>query len=517
MEDPPEPNDSPVVGAPQETRSLYRHPLAAIGGALIVAGIVGFAVLAVIDIFSPGENPYRSLVTFIGAPAVIGLGVVVFLVAVRIQVSRARRRGEHVRFQLRVEPSDPRYMRNLWLFLGLSAMFVTLAAFSGSKAYEATDSVAFCGSTCHDVMGPQDVTYLNGPHARVPCVDCHIGPGGSFWVKSKIDGIRQVVAVMTDSYDRPIHTPVVSLRPAQETCEGCHWPQQFLGQKLVTKNYYRTDEANTPWTISMLLNIGGGNPQTGRLEGIHWHMLSAQTVEYIATDEQRQEISWVRVTDASGEEVTVYSDPGVDLPDPMAASTEVRIFDCMDCHNRPSHDFLPPATAMNLELSKGAISADLPFIRKIGLDLLNAPYETSHEARAGITSGLLDFYLTDYNSEFDALRADIEQADDVLHDIYSANFFPEMKTDYRARNNDLSHFVDEGCFRCHFSDLETETGEKISASCDSCHTIVAQGPSDEIADLPNDISGLPFEHPVEIGDAWQTIRCTQCHTSASGY
>jgi hypothetical protein len=501
----------------RETRSLYRHPLAAVGGALVVAGLLAFVVLVIIDIFAAGENPYRSLVTFIGTPAVVLVGLIIFLIAVRIQVVRARKRGEDVRFMLRVEPSDPRYMRNLWLFLGLSALFVTIAAFSGFKAYEATDSVAFCGSACHEVMGPQDVTYLAGPHARVPCVDCHIGPGGSFWVKSKIDGIRQVVAVTTNNFDRPIATPVESLRPAQETCEGCHWPEQFLGQKLLTKSYFRTDEANSPWTISMLLNIGGGNPRTGRLEGIHWHMLSAQQVEYIATDERRQDIAWVRVTDASGREVAVYTHPEAEPIDPESEDLEVRVFDCMDCHNRPSHDFLPPATAMNLEMSKGSISSDLPYIRKLGLELLNAPHETTSDGIAAITRGVQDFYLRNYNGRYEELRTDIERAIEVLRDIYTANFFPEMRTDYRARDNDLSHFVNEGCFRCHFSDLETDNGEKISSDCDSCHTIVAQGPSANVADLPSDINGLTFEHPVEIGDVWQTIRCTQCHTPASGY
>jgi hypothetical protein len=245
-------------------------------------------------------------------------------------------------------------------------------------------------------MDPQNVTYANGPHARVPCVDCHIGPGGSFWVKSKIDGIRQLVATATNSFDRPIHTPVQSLRPAQQTCEGCHWPEQFFGQKLVNRTYYRTDEANTPWTISLLLNVGGGNPRTGELEGIHWHMLSANDVEYIATDEKREEIPWVRVTNTETGEVTVYSDADEDIPDPANPDTEVRLFDCMDCHNRPSHSFQPPATAMNLEISKGNIPKDLPYVRSVGLGLLNADYETEEQATASIASGLGGFYADQY-------------------------------------------------------------------------------------------------------------------------
>ncbi|NNC74825.1 MAG: hypothetical protein HKN93_04860, partial [Acidimicrobiia bacterium] len=337
MNDLPDDLDRPIDDArldEREARSLYRHPMAAVGGALIAAGVFAFVVLAAVDIALPGENPYRSLVTFVGAPAVIAVGLVLFAFAARIQVRKARKLGENVRFMLRVEPSDPRYMRNLWFFLGLTGVLLAIVGWSGFKAYEATDSVSFCGESCH-VMDPQNVTYANGPHARVPCVDCHIGPGGSFWVKSKIDGIRQLVATATNSFDRPIKTPVESLRPAQQTCEGCHWPEQFFGQKLTNRTYFTTDEDNSPWTISLLVNVGGGNPRTGELEGIHWHMLSDIEVEYISTDEQREEIPWVRATNPDTGEVRVYADSDAEYPDPDDPDTEVRVFDCMDCHNRP--------------------------------------------------------------------------------------------------------------------------------------------------------------------------------------
>ena len=500
----------------RELRSLYRHPLAAVGGALIAAGAFAFVVLSAVDIASDVENPYRSLVTFVGAPAIFTFGIVLFLIAARIQVRKARRLGEDIHFVLRVQPSDPRYMRNLWVFLGLTFFFVIIVGWSGFKAYEATDSVSFCGESCH-VMDPQNVTYANGPHARVPCVDCHIGPGGSFWVKSKIDGIRQLVATATNSFDRPIHTPVESLRPAQQTCEGCHWPEQFFGQKLTNRTYYRTDEANSPWTISLLVNVGGGNPRTGDLEGIHWHMLSAKDVEYIASDEDRQEIPWVRVTDLETGSVTTYTDADAEFPDPADPETEVRLFDCMDCHNRPSHSFQPPATAMNLEISRGAISQDLPFVRSIGLGLLNADYETTDQAVNSIEVGMAGFYADRYPDQAGVLSAKIAEATEALQRVYENNFFPEYNTDYRARVNNLSHFVNDGCFRCHSSNLQTETGATISADCESCHTIVAQGPTDDLATLEDDLAGFKFEHPVEIGGVWETVKCTQCHNPASGY
>jgi len=497
-----------------EGRSLYRHPLAAVGGALVVAGILGFAILAFVDLSSPAGNPYRGLVTFIGFPSVVLLGLILFLLAIRIQVVRARRRGEHVRFNLRFEPSNPRYMRSLALFGILTAMLLGTVAWGGYKGYEVTDSATFCGEACHTVMNPQWVTYQQSPHARVACAECHIGPGASFFVRAKIDGIRQVVAVLTNSYDRPVPTPVTSLRPAQQTCEGCHWPDQFYGEKLVTKTYYRTNEANSPWTISLLMKVGGGNPRTGKQEGIHWHMLGENKIEYVTTDKKRQQMIWVRFTDGETGKVTVFKRPDA-VVDPDSPDVEVRILDCMDCHNRPSHDFLPPATAINLEMTKGTISKDLPFVRWQGLTLLNAPYDTKPEADEAIRSGLLAYYAKQYPGKVD--QGQVEKAADTLVRIYDANFFPEMKTDYRAREDNLSHFVNDGCFRCHFSDLESDDGTRISSSCNSCHTIAAQGPSDNLADIENSVAGLAFQHPVDIGDAWKQIKCTQCHTPAQGY
>jgi hypothetical protein len=522
----PEPETPPSYQASQksppsesavEARSLYRHPLAAIGGALVLGGTLVFVLLVVIDLTSGGENAYRSLVTYFAVPAVALIGVLLFLLAMRIQVVGARRRGEHVRFNLRIEPSNPKYMRNLWLFLGLGVVILITTGWAGFKGYETTDSVAFCGETCHTVMGPENTTYQNSPHAQVPCAECHIGSGASFWVRSKIDGIRQVVRTMTNSYDRPIATPVESLRPAQQTCEQCHWPSQFYGRKLITQHYYRSDEPNSPWTISLAVNVGGvaGTSDAGS-DGIHYHMLEGKTIEYLAIDDDRQVIPWVRVTRDDGT-VSVFSDPNIAYPDPEGSDAEPRVFDCVDCHNRPSHKFLPPAVAVNEAIVLGDISRDLPFVRRNGLELLNAPYENHAEAEEAIRSALTAFYWETYPDRADQFSSEIDRAADTLVDIYVHNFFPEMETDYRAHLNNLSHFVNEGCFRCHGSDKVDESGNSITKECDSCHTVVAQGPSDDLADLDQSLTGLEFVHPVDIGEQWREINCTGCHTPEEGY
>jgi hypothetical protein len=422
---PTDPAELPLVRTP------LRHPLAAVAGAIIAAGVFAFVVLVAIDFTTGRENPYRSLVTFIVLPFIITVGFILLFIAIRIQKRRARRRGERVRFVFRMDPSDARFMRALWIFVGLTIILVAGMAYSGFKAFEATDTVAFCGETCHEVMGPQNVTYANSPHARVPCAECHIGPGGSFWVRAKIDGIRQVWHTVFNTYDRPIETPVENLRPAQETCEECHWPEQFFGDKLVVKHYYRTDELNSPWTVTLRVKIGGGNPSTGALEGIHWHMLSEKSVEYVASDLKRSEIPWVRVTDSTtGEVIATYTDPYTELPEDFEeAGLEVREFDCMDCHNRPSHVFQPPAVAMNLEIAKGTIARELPFIRRLGIELVNAEYETTEEANEAIAEGVREFYATEYPDVAASQPDDVAQAIDRLLEIYNLNFFPEMETD----------------------------------------------------------------------------------------
>ncbi|MFQ6008790.1 MAG: NapC/NirT family cytochrome c, partial [Candidatus Zixiibacteriota bacterium] len=485
-----------MVEQPTTKRTLFRHPLAALGGAILLAGGFTFLILLLIDFSSDVDNPYRSLVTFVAAPAVILLGFFLFLISVWLQVRAARRRGERVRFNLTIDPTDPAYMRNLWLFLAFAAVLIFVVAYSGTRAYEATDSVAFCGQTCHEVMHPQLTTYRNSPHARVPCVECHIGPGASVWVRAKLDGIRQVIATARNTYDKPIKTPVFNLRPAQETCERCHWPRQFYGEKMVTHTYYRSDEQNSPWTISLLVKIGGGNPRTGQQEGIHWHMLNQNRVEYIATDEKRHDIVWIRMIDSEGREI-VYMEPGAEMPDTTDPSIEIRRFDCMDCHNRPSHSFLPPAVGMNLALSTRKISPELPYIRQLGLELLNAQYDTKQQALREIERGVWTYYRENYPELVKEKKNLIDQAVEAMWVIYGENFFPEMETDYRARENHLSHFVNDGCFRCHDGVKENVKGEKISNDCNTCHLIVAQGPSDNPEDLVSDIAGLEFQHPED--------------------
>jgi nitrate/TMAO reductase-like tetraheme cytochrome c subunit len=83
---------------------------------------------------------------------------------------------------------------------------VANVAIGSQLAYSAVnymDSVSFCGKTCHTVMQPEYTAYQNSPHSRVECVKCHIGPGAGWFVKSKLSGTRQLLAVTFNTYPRP--------------------------------------------------------------------------------------------------------------------------------------------------------------------------------------------------------------------------------------------------------------------------------------------------------------------------
>ena len=189
-------------------------------------------------------------------------------------------------------------------------------------------------------MKPEHTTHDHGPHARVACVECHVGKGVSWFVKSKISGSYQLYSVAFNKYPRPIRTPIKNLRPARDTCEECHWPQSFVGNLDRTFNYFQSDASNSPYSIRLLLKIGGSDPRRGPVGGIHWHNLPGNKVEYVATDDARQKIPWVRVTDAQGN-VTVFKTARFTND---VSKMELRTMDCMDCHNRPSHRYLSPET-----------------------------------------------------------------------------------------------------------------------------------------------------------------------------
>jgi nitrate/TMAO reductase-like tetraheme cytochrome c subunit len=343
-------------------------------------------------------------------------------------------------------------------------------------------------------MEPEMVTYQHGSHARVSCTECHIGKGASYFVKSKLSGTYQLYAVAFNKYPRPIPTPIKNLRPAQDTCEQCHWPEKFVGDLDRTYNYFLGDEANTPYSLRMTMKVGGADPTRGPVGGIHWHMNVGNKVEYLASDPSRTVIPWVRMTDGLGV-VTVFTAPG--FTNEVDASA-IRTMDCMDCHNRPAHRYMSPNQAVNLAMSLGQIDPQIPSIKANAVEVLTREYSSNTEAEEGIATTLSQLYPDDQR---------IRQVITEVQSIYRKNFFPEMKADWRAYPDHIGHQQWPGCFRCHDGEHRTADATRtIKANdCNSCHTILAQGSGEELMQLTP--QGQPFKHP---GDEVEGL-CTDCH------
>jgi hypothetical protein len=445
---------------------LPRNPFSLLGTILATLGGVLFVVVFALDLLGLHTNPYMGILFFMVFPGLFILGLI--LIPIGIWRDRVRRRAgkTEVRWP-RIDLSNARH-RNWTAFVivatVMNIVIVSLAAYSGVHYM---DSVAFCGQVCHEVMQPEFSAYQDGPHSRVTCVECHIGEGASWFVRSKLSGARQVFAVALGTFSRPIPSPVHNLRPARETCEQCHWPAKFHGDKVRVIREYGTDENNTPSETVLQVHVGGGNEGLGIGQGIHWHMNVANRIEYIALDEKRQVIPWVQMTDREGN-VREYQVEGVTAEE--LAAGERRVMDCVDCHNRPSHPFDATASrAVDRAITLGEIPISLPYVKREAVAVLEADYPSQAAAADAIAAKLRQFYREQYNAVYMGQRQEVERAVAVTQRLYERNVFPSMNVTFGSYPNNIGHMDFPGCFRCHDDSHLSKDGLTIGQDCETCH------------------------------------------------
>jgi hypothetical protein len=292
-------------------------------------------------------------------------------------------------------------------------------------------------------------------------------------VRSKLSGARQVLAVATGNYSRPIETPVRNLRPARETCEQCHWPDKFHGDRLNVLRHYESDEANTETFNVLLLKIGGGEHEGRSRGGIHWHTHPESRVVYVASDHSREEIPYVRLERPDGEVVEWVTD-GYEGLDELLATGEERVMDCIDCHNRPTHIYHLPSDAVDDAMAHDRLDRSVPYLKR---EALKALTETEIAAGEDPYERIRTALAESYGSGRLAGRASeaaLDAAALELADIWAHNVFPEMNITWGTYPNHLGHPEDEGgCFRCHDGEHVSESGEIIENSCDNCHGLLA--------------------------------------------
>ncbi len=471
-------------------------------------GIILFMIL--LEATSENPNPYMGIFAFVIVPIFLVLGLILIPVGILREHRRERLGKPHGLRLPQVDLNLPRHRAALTTIALGTFLFLGILGFSSYQAYEHTESDQFCGETCHSVMEPEYTAYQYSPHARVGCVQCHIGSGASYFVKSKLSGSYQVYAVTFNKYPRPIPTPIENLRPAQQTCEQCHWPKHFFSEKLHTNTYFLSDEKNTKWTLNLLMKIGGGNIEAGPTSGIHWHMNINNEVNYAALDRERQIIPWVQSKKPDGT-VTVYRDTELNISDDSLKKLFTRKMDCIDCHNRPTHIYHPPALSVNNVMTLGWIRPDLPFAKSVSVKALESPYTTKQSALDSIGIVIREFYRQNYPAIADARKTAIDSTVLEVQRIYSRNYFPRMNVSWKKFPDNLGHLYYKGCFRCHDGKHKNEKGEILSRDCNTCHTILAQ--KFEQDTLRISLGGIDYRHPVDIGDAWKEMNCSDCHNS----
>ncbi|WP_212228782.1 cytochrome c3 family protein [Carboxylicivirga mesophila] len=485
----------------------YYNPLSLVG--TIISGLALLLIILSILLsfmFDEGSS-YLGLFSFILLPAIMVVGLILIPIGMMRAVRKAKKTNEPVSTKwMVIDFNNPRYRNAASVFVIGTVIFLLLTAVGSYEAYHYTESVEFCGLVCHRVMKPEYITYMNSSHARVACVECHVGQGANWYVKSKLSGLYQVYAVLADNYPRPIPTPVRNLRPAKETCEECHWPEKFYTPRMQFERHYLSDSLNTQWDIQLLIKTNSQHSATNLAEGIHWHINPDVRIEYIAEDESREVLPWVRSINLATGDTIVYEDSWVPLDSAVIANSTPRVMDCMDCHNRPSHNYMLPQQFVDAGMASGTIPL-LPEIKRISMEILKDPYPTSDSAFVVIKSQLQSFYAANYP---EVSPEELDKAVEGISDGYLRNIFPEMQASWDVYSDHIGHIEYNGCFRCHNDTHLSINSEKITRDCDACHSILMQGTPDNVQ-YSTGKESLPFKHPVDIDEVWKESLCTDCH------
>ncbi len=453
------------------------NPISLAGGAITTASGVTMIGYWLTELFGhPSHNPYLGIILFLILPALFLLGLALIPVGVFLRRKKLQRAGQIPGEFPRIDLNDPIFRHGLDIVL--VATIVNLLVLATASYHGATymDSPQFCGRSCH-VMTPEYTAYQISPHSHVACVECHIGTGADAYFSAKVNGTKQILEVafhplaplapkIIPNYPTPIPSPVSSLRPARYTCEGCHTPTRFDGDKLLVKSEFADDQQNTETQTVLILHLGGVY-SLSRYTGIHGVHLGH--IEYISTDPTRTTIPWVQRQNADGTFTEYSSLPaGSGIP-----QGERRVMDCIDCHNRAAHTFVTAEEAIDQAMAAGAISPDLPWIHKEGLALLNGTYSSQADARVKIPQQLEAFYRAQNPDVLAQKAALVQSAAKTLVTLYCQNVFPFMKVTWGTHPNHIGHMDYPGCFRCHDGNHVARDGTSITQDCSACHNLLA--------------------------------------------
>jgi nitrate/TMAO reductase-like tetraheme cytochrome c subunit len=453
------------------------NPISLAGGAITTATGVTLICYWLVELFGrPSENPYLGILLFLILPALFILGLILIPIGIWLRRKKLQKAGQIPAAFPRVDLNDRVFRHGLDIVFVATVVNLLVVATATYRGAAYMDSPQFCGSSCH-VMTPEYTAYKISPHSHVDCVECHIGSGAQAYFSAKVNGTKQLIEVtlhplapmapkLIPDYPTPIPSPVTSLRPARYTCEECHTPTRFDGDKLLVKSNFADDEQNTETQTVLILHLGGVD-SLSRHSGIHGVHLGH--IEYITTDPTRTTIPWVQRQNPDGSETT-YVASALNGAQPQG---ERRVMDCIDCHNRAAHSFVTAEEAINSAMADGGIDPSLPWIHKEGLALLKGEYNNQDDAHAQIPQQLEAFYRTQHPEVLANKASVVQAAGQKLVTLYDQNVFPFMKVTWGTHPNHVGHQQYPGCFRCHDGDHSAKDGKSITQDCSACHNLLA--------------------------------------------
>lgn len=448
--------------------AITRNIISLVGVLAAIASFVLIVSLIVVQILGYEGGPYLGILTYLVFPALFLFGLLLVPVGLWWQRRREKKAAGGVLPLPVIDLNSPKTRGQIAVAV-LGALIATIVLAGATyKGVHVMESTEFCGQACHTVMQPEATAHARSPHSKVACAECHIGAGADWFVKSKISGSWQLIAVTLDLYPKPIPSPVHNLRPARDTCEECHTPTKFTGDRLKVRTHFDSDEANTQLKTVLMVHVGGQKGKTA--SGIHWHVGEGVSIRYLG-DAKREKIYDVELTNPDGTKKLFKA------PEAAPAGTQWRNMDCVDCHNRPTHIYRDPDTEVNSALDDGRIDTSLPFVKREAMRILQVAYPSHEAARAGIATEVEKFYRENYPQVLAERASAVTQAGKALGDIYCWNVFPQMKVTWNTYPDHIGHESSPGCFRCHDNKHIAKVGdkdEKIGKKCSTCHNLVAE-------------------------------------------
>ncbi len=338
---------------------------------------------------------------------------------------------------------------------------------AGIAGWEYSNSNAFCATMCHDVHPEEIAAHKVGAHARVNCVECHMGRNSTLHLMALKPTHAKELWGMIVGYERPITSG--TLRPSREACESCHWPSVEHHDSIAVKVHYGTDAESSESRTKIVLHTGMDAIREGYTRGIHWHIQNE--VRFVSPDPQRREIPWVEVRKPDGTRVT-YTDGETKLTAQQISALEPRTMACYDCHNQVGHPFANPETVVDEAIRSGAIDRALPEAKARSVALIAALGEITGDR--ALREAKIDKLLAEASAKAAVpgeLKAAEQKFNKAMRAILLAASFQEKGFTWKSFPNHTGHADTPGCFRCHDGKHYNDKGEAIRLQCTLCHAL----------------------------------------------